>query len=43
MLKILLLLIFKKVYTEFFFLYMNKREAKKLMTNSNSIDKKGIL
>ena len=25
------------------FLYMSKREAKKLMTNSNLIDKKGIL
>ena len=25
------------------FLYMTKREAKKLMTNSNLIDKKGIL
>ena len=27
----------------FFFLYMSKREAKKLMTNSNLIDKKGVL
>ena len=25
------------------FLFMSKREAKKLMTNSNLIDKKGIL
>ena len=25
------------------FLYMSKREAKKLMTNSNFIDKKGVL
>ena len=25
------------------FLYMSKREAKKLMTNSNLIDKKGAL
>ena len=25
------------------FLYIRKREAKKLMTNSNLIDKKGIL
>ena len=33
----------KKVYTEFFFLYMSKREAKRLMTNSNLIDKKGVL
>ena len=33
----------KKAYTEFVFLYMSKCEAKKLMTNSNLIDKKGIL
>ena len=26
-----------------YFLFMSKREAKKLMTNSNLIDKKGIL
>ena len=26
-----------------FFLYMSKREAKKIMTNSNLIDKKGVL
>ena len=26
-----------------FFLFMSKREAKKLMTNSNLIDKKGFL
>ena len=38
-LKILLLLMLKKVHIEF----MNKREAKKLMKNSNLIDKKGIL
>ena len=25
------------------FLYMSKREAKKIMTNSNLIDKKGVL
>ena len=25
------------------FLYMSKREAKKLMTNSNLVDKKGVL
>ena len=31
------------MYTEFFFLFMSKREAKKLMTNSNLIDKKGVL
>ena len=29
--------------TEFFFLSMSKREAKKLMTNSNLIDRKGVL
>ena len=33
----------QKVYTESFFLYMSKREAKKLMNNSNLIDKKGTL
>ena len=34
----------KKVYTDFFFfLYMSKREAKQLITNSNLIDKKGVL
>ena len=33
---------FKKMYTECF-LYMSKREAKKIMTDSNSIDKKGFL
>ena len=32
----------KRVY-RICFLYMSKREAKKLMTNSNLIDKKGIL
>ena len=26
-----------------YFLYMSKHEAKKLMTNSNLIDKKGVL
>ena len=31
---------FKKVHTEFIFC---KREVKKLMTNPNLIDKKGIL
>ena len=34
---------FKKSAYRTYFLYMNKREAKKLMTNSNLIDKKGIL
>ena len=33
----------KKVYTEFKFQYMSKCEARKLMENSNLIDKKGIL
>ena len=32
----------KSVYRTYF-LYMSKREAKKLMTNSNLIDKKGVL
>ena len=41
--KILLLFILKKVYTEFKFQYMSKYEARKLMENSNLIDKKGIL
>ena len=31
----------KKIY-RIYLLYMSKREAKKLMTNSNLIDKKGI-
>ena len=33
----------KKSAYRIYFLYMSKREAKKLMTNSNLIDKKGIL
>ena len=33
----------KKSAYRIYFLYMSKREAKKLMTNSNSIDKKGVL
>ena len=33
----------KKVYTEFVSFYMSKREAKKLMNNSNLTDKKGAL
>ena len=33
----------KKSTYRIYFLYMSKREAKKLMTNFNLIDKKGIL
>ena len=33
----------KKSVYRIYFLYMSKREAKKLMTNSNLIDKKGVL
>ena len=33
----------KKSVYRIYFLYMSKREAKKLMTKSNLIDKKGIL
>ena len=33
----------KKSIYRICFLYMSKREAKKLMTNSNLIDKKGVL
>ena len=33
----------KKSVYRIYFLYMNKREAKKLMTNSDLIDKKGVL
>ena len=33
----------KKSVYRIYFLYMSKREAKKLVTNSNLIDKKGIL
>ena len=33
----------KKSAYRIYFLYMSKREAKKLMTNSNLIDKKGVL
>ena len=33
----------KKSVYRIYFQYMSKREAKKLMTNSNLIDKKGIL
>ena len=33
----------KKSVYRIYFLYMSKREAKKLMENSNLIDKKGVL
>ena len=33
----------KTVYRIFFFLFMSKREARKLMANSNVIDQKGFL
>ena len=33
----------KKSVYRIYFLYMSKREAKKLMVNSNLIDKKGVL
>ena len=33
----------KKSVYRFYFLYMSKREAKILMTNSNLIEKKGVL
>ena len=33
----------KKSVYRIYFLYMSKREARKLMTNSNLINKKGIL
>ena len=33
----------KKGVYRIYFLYMSKREAKKLMTNSNLIDEKGVL
>ena len=33
----------KKSAYRTYFLYMSKREAKKLMTNSNLTDKKGVL
>ena len=33
----------KKSSYRIYFLYMSKREAKKLMNNSNLVDKKGIL
>ena len=33
----------KKSVYRIYFVYMSKHEAKKLMTNSNLIDKKGLL
>ena len=33
----------KKSTYRIYFLYMSEREAKKLMANSNLIDKKGVL
>ena len=33
----------KRSVYRIYFLYMSKREAKKLMTNSNVTDKKGVL
>ena len=33
----------KKIVYRIYFLYVSKREAKNLMTNSNLIDKKGVL
>ena len=42
-LKTLLLFMLKKNAYRISFLYTSKREAKKLMTSSNLIDKKGIL
>ena len=33
----------KKIAYRIYFRYMSKREAKKLMSNSNLIDKKGII
>ena len=42
-LKILLFVHVKKSAYRIYFLYMSKREAKKIMTNSNLIDKKGVL
>ena len=32
----------KKSADRIYFLYMSKREAKKLMNNSNLVDKKGV-
>ena len=42
-LKTLLLFMLKKNAYRIYSLYTSKREAKKLMTGSNLIDKKGIL
>ena len=37
------IVLIKKSAFRIYFLYMSKREAKNLMTNSNLIDKKGVL
>ena len=42
-LKLLLLFMLKKSAYKIYFLDMSKREAKKLMTNSNLLDKKSSL
>ena len=42
-LKILLLFMLKKSAYRIYFLNMRKREAKKVLTNSNLNDKKGVL
>ena len=42
-LKNIAIVLVKKSVERICFLYMSKREAKKLMTNSNLIDKKGAL
>ena len=42
-LKNIAIVLVKKSVERICFLYMSKREAKKLMTNSNLIDKKGVL
>ena len=41
--KSIAIVLIKKSTYRIYFLYMNKREANILMTNSNLIDKKGIL
>ena len=42
-LKNIAIVLVKKSAYRIYFLYMSKREAKKLMTNSNLIDKKSVL
>ena len=41
--KIIAIVHVKKSAYRIYLLYMSKREAKKLMNNSNLIDKKGVL